>query len=154
MTKDSQITICQKDGKIAWIQREDVEKKIGVRFIVITRAEGPTKLCGISQTYGSFEDARKGLFRDNSTYPGPGQGYDKHDFVVYFEDGETYSGRLDVKKAECEDNDQDVRKHVRDFMLFYTGTKNPEWMSDKQYAQALSGVNCEEYKQFLEKYDV
>jgi len=129
-------------------------KKVGVSKIVITRAEGLTKLCGKPHMYSSWELAKYGLARDNSTYPGMNQGYDKHDFVVYFEDGETYSGRLDVKQLICGDNDQDVKKHVNEFMSFYAGIFKPGWMSLENYEKALSDVNREEYLEFLRKYDV
>lgn len=131
-----------------------VKTKIGVKEITITRAEGLSRLCGITRKYDSWEAARKGMPLFNGTYPEPGQGYDKHDFRVIFEDGETYTGRLDVKQLAAVDNDQDVKQHVRDFIQFYTGKLRPLWMTQAQYEQALEGVNRQEYVDFLEKYDI
>lgn len=127
-------------------------QKIRVQRILITRIEGPSKLCDIPKLYLSWELAKMGLARDNSTYPE--QGYDKHKFEVVFTDGYVYSGRLDVKKLTCADNDQDVKRHVNETMSFYAGIFKPGWMSLESYEQTLEGVDRQEYLDFLRKYDV
>lgn len=134
----------------------ETKKKIGVERIEITRAKGPSVFCGKTKVYRSWKDARVGLAMDNRTYPGPGQGYDKHDFKVVFQDGEIYSGRLDVKQYVCQDNDQDVQRHVREFVAFYAGLFEPLWMQKKPglYQETIKGENQEEYRAWLEKYDV
>lgn len=129
-------------------------KKIGVSKIVITRAEGPSNLCGKPQVYCDWSMAEAGFRSSNVTLPGPEMGYDKHDFIVYFQDGETYEGRLDVKQRCCPDNDQNVKEHVNSFMSFYAGIGKPGWMSLENYERALIGVKKEEYLEFLRKYDV
>jgi hypothetical protein len=129
-------------------------EKVKVASITITRAEGLSKLCGKPQVYLSWEDARIGMLRMNSTYPKAGQGYDKHDLRVVFENGETYSGRMDVKQIDVENNDQDPLIHVREMIQFYTGKHRPYWMKPEQYEQALIGVNRQEYVEYLEMYDV
>jgi hypothetical protein len=63
--------------------------------IAITRAEGPVRLCR-TRTFKTWKNAAAALLAAAATYPASG-GYDKHDLVVTFADGETYKGRLDCK---------------------------------------------------------
>ena len=132
----------------------EVKKKIGVQKIVITRIEGPSNLCDKPQVYSSWELAKFGLARSNSTYPGPEQGYNKHKFTVYYLDGNTYSGRLDVKQLCCPDNDQDVKRHVNETISYYAGIYKPGWMSIEQYEDVLKSENKQEYLDYLKTYDV
>lgn len=133
-------------------KRGRVMSKVKVERIEITRIEGPSELCGKTRVFKTWAGAKFGLLEYNSTYPE--MGYDKHKFIVYFEDGQTYSGRLDVMPVNKENNDQDVRKHIADFVLFNAGKMKPSWMSDEDYKEFLSGVNTQEYIDFYEKYDI
>jgi len=90
----------------------------GVMSVTITRAEGPTKLVGVPMTFPSTATASQYLRGQSQTFPGPGHGYDKHDFAVAFRSGDTYKGRLDVKAKTARDNDLDVAQHMRAFMRF------------------------------------
>ena len=74
------------------------------------------------------------------TFPGPGHGYDKHDFSIVFDDGEVYEGRLDCKSADSKDNDLDVREHIINH-LTYVGN-HPD----------LFGSASAQAKEFLKKY--
>lgn len=128
-------------------------EKIKVARITIKRAEGPSRLCGILKVFQNWEDANRWMFSQASTFPATG-GYDKHDFVVTFADGETYSGRLDCKAITCNDPDLDVRKHVKDFVLYLSGLQKPDWQTWEQYDKALTGENRQEAINYLKKYDI
>lgn len=90
-----------------------------IKTISITRAEGPTPLCGITKTFTSFKDASAWLRSESNTFPK--RGYDKHDFTVVFEDGRTYGGRLDCKHHGCPDNDLDVLLHMKQVATYASG---------------------------------
>ena len=53
----------------------------------------------------------------------PAEGYDKHKFIVTFEDGETYEGRLD---CQSELRDCNIAEHIRGFCHYY-GKENKEY---------------------------
>jgi hypothetical protein len=89
-----------------------------VNSVTITRAEGPTNLCGKPMTFPSTASASRYLRGQSSTFPGPGQGYDKHDFSATFRNGDTYRGRLDCRSRNAPDNDLDVAHHMRAFTRF------------------------------------
>ncbi len=81
--------------------------------ITVTRAEGPTHLCGIVRTVCTFPEADTILFWNSRTAPESG-GYDKHDFKIEFEDGAIYEGRYDLKhtsKDSCSLNTH-IRGHL------------------------------------------
>ena len=126
--------------------------------IQITRAEGPTRLCGKTYTFegeSCWEDARHHLYGQSSTFPKSG-GYDKHDFVVTFDDGETWEGRLDCKHCTCDDPDLDVKGHIRSYAEFYAGRRRPAYMKPEVYLRVVE-ENAEAKKfmvEFLESYDV
>lgn len=97
--------------------------KIVATQIVITRAEGPNYLCGHPHTFEGptcWEDARRWLGSQASTFAS--SGYDKHDFVITWADGNTYDGRLDCKR---DGTDTNVAEHVRDFQRFCAGIDRP-----------------------------
>jgi len=125
--------------------------------ITITRAEGPTALCGTPHTFEGpdcWTAARQHLFRQSTTFPAEG-GYDKHDFVVTFTDGNTYEGRLDCKHASCGDPDLNVANHVRGYQEFYAGTRCPAYMSQERYDEFLSqNGHSQEAEDFLANYEV
>lgn len=110
--------------------------------ITITRAEGPTRLCGKTQTFtgpSCWDQASKWLNSQSYSFP-RGGGYDKHDFQVVFADGETYEGRLDCQHSLCSDPDLDVAKHVYDFVTFLAGQKRPPHESEQEYERHLANI--------------
>ncbi len=117
-----------------------ITAKIPAVKITITRAEGPTELCRKPKMFEGprcWTAANAWLMGQSETFPAQG-GYDKHDFVVEFENGETYEGRLDCKASDCDDPDLNVAKHMRDFIEFMAGIRRPAWMNDAQWARALA----------------
>jgi len=125
--------------------------------IEITRGEGPAVLCGRTQTFDGpdcWAEANRWLFRQSTTFPRHG-GYDKHDFVVTFDNGETYEGRLDCKHASCGGNDLNVASHVRGFQEFYAGVRRPAHMSPERYEEFMRhNAHAEEARDFLANYAV
>lgn len=128
-----------------------VAKKTTAVCITITRAEGPSHLCGKTRTFAGLDCWTKAnaFMRANmSTFPE--SGYDKHDFMVVFSDGETYEGRLDAKGNG---DDCDVQAHVREQVQFMAGVRKPSHMRDAQY-QAYIAEDKAEAVAFLAKYDL
>jgi len=109
--------------------------------ITITRAEGPTALCGKPRTFEGpdcWGEARRWLFSQSTTFPKHG-GYDKHDFSVTFADGYVYEGRLDCKHPVCGPSaDLNVGTHMRDFLRFYAGERCPAHMTPERYTGFLA----------------
>jgi hypothetical protein len=127
---------------------------IPVKKITITRAEGLTELCGRPMEFPSFTDAKIWLMLQDETYPKHG-GYDKHDFKVEFEDGETYEGRLDCQHSSCKYPDQDVKEHIAHHVRWMSGREANPWCGMEQYLKDMRTVAPEtkkEYSDFLDKY--
>lgn len=143
----------RKDHLTVFTILEAAMVKIKVKEIWLNRAEGRIPLPR-AVTVKTYKDAHDVLLDWSISAPKQGEGYDKTDIKVTFEDGETYSGRVDLKHFSCDDNDTDLAKHIRDHVLFYTGEHKPVWMTAAQYDQALNGVNSQEYKEFYEKYEL
>lgn len=133
-------------------------KKKAVK-IKLTRAEGPHHLCGVVQEFEGddcWRSASRWLWSQAYTFPKSG-GYDKHDFVVTFEDGETYEGRLDCKSDLCGDSDINIAKHMSEFLGFLAGTRRPAHMSESDYRRYLGEVGGEDVdkaKAFLAEYEI
>lgn len=129
--------------------------KIHVKSITITRAEGPAEECDRPQTVSSFEEADRVLREWSETAPKE-LGYDKCDFTITWEDGETYKGRYDLKYWATEY--PNLGKHVRDFITFHAGKQKPAWMTAEQYESFLQQPHIQETKlesqRFLENYQI
>lgn len=126
--------------------------------IKIVRAEGPHHLCGVAREFegdACWKDAAHWLWGQSYTFPKNG-GYDKHDVVVTFEDGETYEGRLDCMHYSREDADLNVAKHVRSFLTFLAGERRPAHMTAERYAAYLgeTGDAPEKARTFLAEYEI
>lgn len=104
---------------------------VKVKKIVLDRAEGPSSETGV-KVASSFEEADQILRRWSHTSP-KGGGYDKVDFTVYFEDGETYNGRYDMVHMDP----GNLRGHIRNFLEFNAGLWRPEHLTQKQYDEYL-----------------
>ena len=125
-----------------------------VSKIEITRAEGLSRLCGKTKVLASWDEARSFLFSQSDTFP-EGGGYDKHDFKVTFEDGETYEGRLDCKHSSCSNPDLDVFQHILDYCIWYAGREKDPHCGVARYQEMMSQTTAEEiveYSDFIDKY--
>jgi hypothetical protein len=89
--------------------------KTKAKSITITFSESPD--FGTPRAFSDFESANTFLRELSRNAPGPHEGYFKTDFTITFEDGETYSGRIDLTNFET----PDLGAHVRKFVEFYSG---------------------------------
>jgi hypothetical protein len=103
---------------------------IRVARIAITRAEGLPHECSVTHICGTWDDADAVLKRMAWTAPEHG-GYHKTDFRITWEDGETYTGRYDLKRHDV--SLAYLARHVRRFCEFYSGRWRPEHVSEEQY---------------------
>lgn len=110
---------------------------INPKTITITRVEGYVHECNKPKVAHSWIEADSILHRWSNTAPEHG-GYDKCDFTVVFEDGETYEGRYDLVHWRCEA--PNLANHISSFVNYLAG-KPPAWLkrSDK--------------KRYLEEYE-
>lgn len=132
-------------------------ERIKPTLIEIIRVEGPSALCGKVQKAGSWHEANMILRANSSTAP-KGGAYDKHDFKVTFADGQTYSGRYDLR--HWQDETPDLARHVRTFVEYLAGTP-PAWMHEKpevlaryQKDREANAAEVAEAKRWLETYDL
>lgn len=130
-------------------------EKIKVKRITVQCAEGPSYLCHL-KTASNFEEANS-LLRAISN-DGPDLGYYKTDFVIEFENGDTYEGRFDVYRWDNPDKEPiDLQGHVRRFVQFYAGLRKPDRLTEVQYKTIISrggGESVAKFREFLEKYEV
>lgn len=132
--------------------------KIPVKTIEIVRIEGPIELCDKKYLASSYGEANVILRTMSDTAPSRG-GYDKCDFKVIFEDGETYEGRYDLKHWSCEQDEGpsiNLKERVGGYCRFMAGLIHPSWMKDDEWESHLNHIQGfkDDYAQFLEKYDV
>lgn len=125
-------------------------KVIKLKSITLTRGEGPAEECGKPKTVFSWREADSVLRQWSETAP-ECNGYDKVDFTITYEDGETYKGRYDLKHHRCET--PDLAKHVRGFVSFHAGKQKPAWMTDEEYQRYVSKMKPE-FEHFLEHYEI
>lgn len=109
--------------------------------VKIRRAEGPSNLCRIWKEFKSIKNANSWIASQMNTYPKVG--YDKHDYIVTFEDGSTYEGRLDCQHIENQyfsKLSNDIYESATSFLIYclnHNGYLNNE--TEKEEARALLG---------------
>lgn len=129
--------------------------KIQVKSITINRAEGPISLCR-KTTHKNWVAAEKRIIDIRSTVNH--DGYDKCDFKIEFEDGETYEGRYDAKSSNS--SDHGLAAHVNSWLGFNAGICKPAHMTEKQYQECLARNEkynpgfAKECKEFMAKYQI
>lgn len=123
--------------KVVKVDLERVEGRIDERF---------------AASFSSVEAAERLLALWARTAPDDGT-YDRTDFLVTFEDGETYGGRIDLQRQHEEG--YSILGHIRDEVAFYAGVARPAHMTEKEYAAFLAsfgaGVQAAA-KKTLDKY--
>lgn len=120
---------------------------IAIDNITITGAEG--RHSGEVVTVNDWPAATVLLLRWSTTAPKSG-GYDKHDFIITFQDGETYEGRYDLKHHTVEW--PNLKRHVVSFVKFMAGLHQPIYMSAKDYEAYVNRHDPQPYKDFLLNY--
>lgn len=131
--------------------------KIPVKSIWLRRAEGPNWDLG-QRTVASFEAADQVLRKWSETAPEKG-GYDKVDFKVTWQDGETYEGRYDLVHRNVAM--ASLSTHIQEFCSFHGGLWCPSHLKRKDYDQFIErqertpGMPKKaEFLKFLEKYAI
>jgi hypothetical protein len=104
-----------------------------VKGISITRVEG-APVGSANARADSWAHADTVLHRWSESVARDG-GFDKCEFTVEWEDGETYQGRFDL--VNWRDAEPDLAKHVRELAYFYTGRLRPNHMTPEVYAAFL-----------------
>ena len=82
-------------------------------------------------------------------------GYDKVDFLVTWEDGETYEGRFDMKyEHKLEENL--LGRQITDVLMFYAGENKPDYMKEQAYREYVEHYADMKvaYLAFLEEHDL
>jgi hypothetical protein len=125
---------------------------IKMEKIAITRGEGLITECGKTYTVHTWEEANRVLQRMAMT--APDRGYDKTDFEVTYTDGETYTGRYDLKRHDVQLGD--LGRHIRQICEFNAGLYCPSHMTPEQYQRILDRDKelVKEYKRFLDNYEI
>ena len=130
---------------------------IKAKEISITRAEGRISECGKVHTFVEGEAdiwkrANALLIRWSKT--APTVGYDKCDFTITYQDGETYSGRYDLKHYSREI--PNLGRHIYDNVRYMAGLWKPSWMSEELYKSAMqqNGKSLETYLKFYQTHDI
>jgi hypothetical protein len=134
-----------------------IEKRVGEKYIILERGEGPRDDCDKPVVFKTFEEAKHALGFMARNAPKSG-GYDKTDFIVVWHDGETYEGRVDLKREHV--LGYDLREHIRDFLSFHAGIRKPPHMSQERYDEYLAAAEREEpgekqkAAEYLGRYDI
>lgn len=157
---DSADEAWRSSGAGAEAERRGKEAKmIKATQIKLARAEGRPHECVTVTVDGRhgidvFYAAEQILSRWAATAPDTG-GYDKCDFEVEYEDGETYDGRYDLVREDTTRFNK-LGEHIRRFQEFCAGLYRPDHLSEEQYAAALrrQGGPSEAAKGFLAKYQI
>lgn len=119
----------------------------------LNRAEGPTRLCG-EKTVRTFAEANTVLRDWARTAPSTG-GYDKCDFRVDYDNGDTYSGRFDLVRDD-QARSLMLETHIEEHCRFMIGERRPLHLSDEHYRAYLTSLPdaVAEYREFFSKCQI
>ena len=131
-----------------------MDNKIKATKMTLNRAEGPSADCGkveLDTMPWALSDA---VLREWAL-TAPDMGYDKVDFTVHFEDGETYSGRFDMQAHHISKSGM-IAEHIVSFVKFCTGEHRPSHMTENDYTVYIQNFvpNTQDYKDFLANYEL
>jgi hypothetical protein len=126
--------------------------KIKVKEIKFLWSE--SLLVNDNQTVSTFVEAEQII--NNIANHIDHEGYDKTKFLITWEDGHTYTGRIDVMSRD-KFNQSPLKSHIEDHCLFYAGLKKPSHYTDEDYISTLKAYNItdeekQEYISFLDTY--
>ena len=129
--------------------------KSAVKYVALNRAEGPSDECGVVVFFeGRKAPVLEGYFKKARSYrvigdgmgsevlcqllnwgesAPDGGGYDKCDFLVMWESGESYAGRFDMQKGGKE-NGLNFWASLKSRLEFYALVRRPSHFKDDQWA--------------------
>lgn len=127
------------------------EKKIEVKEITFLWSE--SRQVKDNTTVRTFEEAEQIIF--NIAIHKDTGGYDKTKFMITWEDGHTYTGRIDVLSSYT--SGKELRKHIENHCLFFAGERKGYHETMEEYENTLRayGITEEdkkEYRLFLDTY--
>ncbi|TVY09926.1 LPD25 domain-containing protein [Paenibacillus cremeus] len=133
------------------VNRNDGEK-IKVKEITFLWSESSEVKDG--QTVSTFAEAEEIILR--IAYSKDTQGYDKTKFCITWEDGNTYSGRIDVL-ASYRHKAAPLKEHIEGHCLFMMGDNKPSHYTQQDYESTLKAYGITdkekaEYREFLDTY--
>jgi hypothetical protein len=138
--------------------------KIKAKEVWLRRAEGKIDECRAISVIGDnlWQRADEILQSWGKTAPNKGEGYDKCDFKVTFDDGEEYEGRFDLQAGGKDTGGCGLSGHIVGFLRIFCGEIVPKWVYESpsnkagwEHALALreKGGEAEMARQYLAKYD-
>lgn len=132
--------------------------KISVSKVTILYSEGiPEFVEHFLGEYPSLEVANKALALMAHKAPDDGC-YNKTKFRVEWTDGETYEGRIDLKRHDTQHTDI-IGYHMRQIVDFEAGRWQPAHMSKEDYARIMAQKltnnpqHCALYESFRDSYN-
>ncbi len=131
--------------------KDALDGKIEMKSIQIIWHEGTGEFDGkIFADWNEFNDTLAKI----AVQHGGSLGYSKTKFLLTWNDGETYEGRLDVNAED----DLNVEQHILDHLTFYTGERCPDHMTEQEYKSYIDSiVTVEEQKgsrEYLNRYNI
>ena len=151
--------------------------KSKVSYVALNRAEGPSAECGAvvlydgdvapdnyDDKYGHYSGAKfvrvkpgnlAGAVQEQfskwgHTAPEPGGGYDKCDFKVVWDNGESYEGRFDLQKGG-RDGGEGFWESLRGRVGFYACVRRPSHFDDADWAYHCQNAEKNGSKESCEK---
>lgn len=109
---------------------------VTVTEVVLNRAEGPSRLCGIDHKFPTLDEADSVLMAWAWGMPADQMGYDKVDFTVYLSNGDTYEGRFDLKPSHRKN--ANIKKHMVSHLEWIA--KNGDMIGAKYAEQAKQAL--------------
>jgi hypothetical protein len=148
-------------------------EKTAIKYVALNRAEGPSAECRaivyyVGQKPQAFEDERhfndagyveckdskavydavlNQFFVWGRSAPKPGNGYDKCDFEVGWENGQVYDGRFDIQEGG-RDGDQSFWVSLKWRLEFYSLRRRPSHFKDahwKHFCEQMKEDGGDEY---------
>jgi len=131
-------------------------KKEKIRMESISFTDGESDgIPLVTTTVYTWQDANKFILQRALTKENL-LGYSKTFFEVKFEDGNIYKGRYDIRHFSKEK--ADLKKHIIDFALCYSGRKRPpSFETEQEYKVYLNFFGKEEmqnYATLLDEYEL
>lgn len=117
-----------------------VKRKIPIRSVVITDAEGPTELVKklTKRKFRTLESASESL----KPLVESSNGYNKVFFTIRFDDGNTYTGRTDLNIANYKGKSH-LKNHINNFIKNVLKEKSGFWVKYQP-----------ELRKFKKRYDI
>lgn len=112
-----------------------------VTSIKIERVEGYNKDC-FTVLANTLEQAEQAIKLMSLSAPGAGEGYDKTDFTIKWDDGSTYQGRIDLQ-ADMATKEDNLTDHIKASLSYRIDQLNiPQDMR----------ITQKDYDEFVENY--